>query len=141
MAGRRKVYGSSSVPRYKAKMYDYLSRGGRIPMVLATEVVDAMGEAWGAGFFSYKDDRDDAIAKAFEDVKDVPHIYGGLAKALLMRIMKLVKRRGMTYDEAFDTVVKELDLPTGDPVRRLLASAVDKLKSIAKERGSSGSKG
>jgi len=140
MAGRRKVYGSSSVPRYKAKMYDYMSRGGRIPMVLTMEVVDAMGEAWGGGFFAYKDDRDDAIAKAFEENTDVPHIYGGLAKALLMRVMKLAKRKGMTYDEALESVVEENNLPDGDPVRRLLEEAVEKLKNAERERGSSGTK-
>ena len=109
-------------------------------MVLTMEVVDAMGEAWGSGFFSYKDDRDDAIAKAFEEKTDIPHIYGGLAKALLMRVMKLAKRKGMTYDEALESVVDENNLPDGDPVRSLLEEAVEKLKNTERERGSSGTK-
>jgi len=135
MAGRRKVYGSSTVPRYRTKMYDYISRGGRIPMVLAMEVVDAMGDAWSAGFFGYKVDRDDAIAKAFEDNPDIPHMYAGLAKGILMKIMKLARTKGMTYEAALDQVVNELGLPAGDPVRTLLESAVGKLRSEAEERG------
>ena len=47
----------------------------------------------------------------------------------------------MTYDEALEAVVNENNLPDGDPVRRLLEEAVEKLKNAERERGSSGSKG
>jgi len=141
MAGRRKIYGSSSLPRYRVKMFDYISKGGRIPMQLAMEAVDAMGDAWSGGFFSYKTFRDLAIARAFEDHPDIPHIYAGLAKGLLMHIMKLVRDRGYTYDEALARVLDEHNIAGGDPVATLLESAVRHLTKLEKERGASAPKG
>ncbi len=126
MAGRRKVYGGSTVPRYRAKMYDYLSRGGRIPMVLTMEVVDAMGDSWTGGFFSYKSERDTVIAQAYERVKDqVPHCYLGLAKALFMHIQKLHATKGLTYSQALERVAEENRLTGNDPVFIILQTAVN----------------
>ena len=110
-------------------------------MQLAMEAVDAMGDAWSGGYFSYKTFRDLAIARAFEDHPDIPHMYGGLAKVLLMHIMKLVRDKGYTYDEALARALEEQNLPAGDPVATLLESAVRHLTKLEKERGASAPKG
>ena len=137
MAGRRRIYGSSSLPRYRVKMFDYISRGGRIPMQLAMEAIDAMGDAWSGGFFSYKVDRDDVIAQAFERHPEIPHMYAGLAKGLLMKIMKLKRTKGMPYAEALEHVRRELGLVEEDPVVRLLTTAVEILTEVEAKRGTS----
>jgi hypothetical protein len=137
MAGRRRVYGASTSPRYKVKMFDYLSKGGRIPSYLVLPAVEAMGNAQSAGFFSYKVSRDLAINRAYEDVrcKEISKAYKGLAKALIMRVMKLVREKGITYEEARDRVLMDNDIKPDEPLGILITVATEKLQAIEKEKG------
>jgi len=134
MAGRRKVYGTSTIPRFKAKMYDYISKGGRIPMVLAMEVVDAMGDSWYGNFKRYKDLVDKAVEAAYTLNPDVPDMYAGLAKGLTKKILKITWSSGFPIDDAFRFVAEEKGLTEGDPVYKLLRDAVGYIKHEAKQR-------
>jgi len=129
MAGRNRVYRPSSEFRYKLKMADYMSRGGRAPLVLVMETVDAMTSGWSAGFFAYRV----PVNKAFEQVKakvELPSVYWGIVKGQMKKMVKLVLSKGITYDDAFSKVVADLGISPGDPVYQALEVAKDALAAV-----------
>jgi len=107
MAGRRKIYTTGSSFRYKAKMYDYMSRGGRVPMTLAMEVVDAMTSAWDENFGKYRGFRKDVVVKEMDKL-GVPAIFRGAVQALAMKIKKEADRKGAKTPETIKPIVERV---------------------------------
>jgi len=104
MAGRRKIYTTGSSFRYKAKMYDYMSRGGRVPMTLAMEVVDAMTSTWDENFGKYRAFRKDIVIPELDKL-GVPAIFRGSIQALAMRIKREADRKGAKTKEMLEPIV------------------------------------
>ena len=130
MAGRNRVFRPSSEFIYKLKMADYMSRGGRAPLVLVMETVDAMTSGWSAGFFAYRV----PVNKAFETVKariELPSVYWGLVKGQMKKMIKLVWSKGISYDEAFERVTRDLGISPNDPLYQALEIAKDALSAVA----------
>ncbi len=119
MAVKKKVYGSTSNPRYRAKMYDFMSKGGRIPMVLAMEVVDAMGASWEHGFGKYRGYEDEFIATAFEKA-GIPKPYYGLCRAIGFLFKKLTDVKGLPKETAVEMIIQMHRLTGDDPISRFL---------------------
>ena len=107
MAGRRKIYTTGSSFRYKAKMYDYMSRGGRVPMTLAMEVVDAMTSAWDENFGKYRAFRKDIVVSELDKL-GVPAIFRGIIQALAMRIKREADRKGAKTREMIEPIVSRV---------------------------------
>ncbi len=81
MAGRRRVLTASSSPRYKAKMYDYISKGGRIPATLSLQVVEAMDSERTTRWGEYHNFRKTTLAPLF-DKHGIPPILRGIVGAV-----------------------------------------------------------
>ena len=107
MAGRRRVLSSSSNPRYRAKMYDYMSRGGRIPMVLTMEVVDAMATDWDKNFGDYHHDAEKKLVPEMDRL-GVPNVFKGITRALFYKIKKEIDKKGAKTTEAKEEIISKV---------------------------------
>lgn len=107
MAGRRRKLSSSSSPRYKAKMYDYMSRGGRIPMVLTMEVVDAMAADWDKNFGDYHNDAEKKLVPEMSKL-GMPNILQGITRALFYGIKKEVDIKGAKTTAAIEEIINRV---------------------------------
>jgi len=87
MAGRRRVYTGSSSPRYRLKMFDYLSKGGRIPAFLVQPAVEAMDNERSTRFGAYKGFKDRFLEPAMSAV-GLPSALRGLCIAFAYKILK-----------------------------------------------------
>lgn len=87
MAGRRRVYTGSSSPRYQIKMFDYLSKGGRIPAYLVHPAVVAMDTERATRFGNYKGFKDRFLEPAMDAV-GLPSGLRGICIAFAYRILK-----------------------------------------------------
>jgi len=99
MAGRRKVYGGSVSPRYKLKMFDYLSKGGRIPATLVMSAVDQMDEIRARNYGEFQKEYDMVVVRYFEQF-NVPNALRGIGRALAFRFKKTCDRFGVTTPDA-----------------------------------------
>jgi len=125
MAGRKRIYGSSTSPRYRLKMYRYLSEGGRLPMVLVMEVVDAMDTSWSGGFFKYKDIRDRVFNSILSEL-EIPKPYHGICKALGMKVWRLHIDRGLDMETAVRRIMEEHGLTGDEPIGQFLQALIPK---------------
>jgi len=107
MAGRRKIYTTASSFRYKAKMYDYMSRGGRVPMTLAMEVVDAMGTTWDTNFGTYKSFRKNDVVPKLKEM-GVPTLFWGIIQALAMKVEKERIRRSTKDPTVIEAIINRV---------------------------------
>jgi len=107
MAGRRKKYTTGSSFRYRAKMYDYMSRGGRIPMVLSMEVVDSMGATWDENFGKYRRFKEDVVIPEMNRL-GVPAVFRGIVHGLAMKAKKEIDRKGAKTPERIAEVVDRI---------------------------------
>jgi len=114
MAGRRRVRTASSSPRYRLKMFDYLSKGGRIPAFLVQPAVEAMDVARAEGFAYYTKLAEKELIPILEDY-GISSALHGLARAFYYRavaeigdrwsedvIDKVIEGIRSEYDGGFD---------------------------------------
>ena len=91
MTSRRKVYGASTSPRYRLKMFDYLSKGGRIPANIVMEAVDAMDEVRARNYGAYQGEVETTVLNYFKAYK-VPNILRGIGRGLAFKFIKICRK-------------------------------------------------
>jgi len=106
MPRRRKRFSQTTTPRYRAKMYDYLSRGGRIPSVIALEVTDAVTTEWSGRFGEYEGFKKGVVFPTLDKL-GIPYIMRGI---FVGQAMKIRKRYDRPPREFVEQVAKEVGL-------------------------------
>jgi len=110
MVSRRKVYGASTSPRYRLKMFDYLGKGGRIPASIVMEAVDAMDEVRARNYGYYQGEVEGVVQDYFANY-NVPNIFRGIGRGLAFKFIKYCRK----YDiddvsgrvEVMENIIKE----------------------------------
>jgi len=87
MPKRRRVFSQTSTPRFRGKMYDYLSRGGRIPSFIATEVADAVTAEWAGNFGAFREFKVRNVFPVLDNL-DIPYIIRGIIVGQAMKVKK-----------------------------------------------------
>ena len=88
MPGRRRVYTGSSDFRYKIKMFDYLSKGGRIPSYLVLPAIEAMNSERTKKFGNYKGAKDGILNDVMNRV-NLPNVLRGITIGLFYKCIKM----------------------------------------------------
>ena len=122
MVRRKPQRGLTTSPRFRLKMYDWFSKGGRIPATLVMEVVDAMDSARNIGYGEYAKLYDKDFAQAVNEV-GLPSILVGITRSLVFHVHRMRTEYGLDNNqtsELIERVLQEKGISHLDQIRDVL---------------------